>query len=103
MNQQLNRLLLKRGRLLERIATQRASLSRDLQPVNAALETTDRLLARVHAGVVYLKTHPAGVTALALAALYIVKPARVFRWSMRAFSTWQTWRIMRDKFVIPGS
>lgn len=99
MNQRLNELHLRRGRLLERIATQRATLSREVQPVHAALDTTDRVLAGVRAGVDFIKTHP-GLAVLALATLFIIKPRRSWRWSMRAFSAWQTWRIMRDRFAI---
>jgi hypothetical protein len=102
MNQQLNKLHLRRGRLLERIAAQRASLGREAQPVHDALAKTDRLLARVHSGVDYVRSHPAAIAALALSTLFIVKPERAWRWSKRAFSVWQTWRIMRDRFVIPA-
>ena len=38
MNRQLNEIHLRRGRLLERIAAQRADLERDLRPVRAYLE-----------------------------------------------------------------
>lgn len=100
MNQRLNELHLRRGRLLERIAIQRSALSHEMQPVHTALNTTDRLLAQVHAGVGFLKTHPTGVAALALAVVLIVKPTRAWRWSIRAFSAWQTWRIMRDKLIM---
>jgi len=101
MNQQLNELHLRRGRLLERIAAQRATLSHEAQPVRATLERTDRLLERVRAGVDYVRTHPTGIAALALAALLVVKPKRALRWSLRAFSAWQTWRVMRDRFAVP--
>ena len=98
MNQRLNELHLQRGRLLERIATQRAALGRELVPVRATLDTTDRLLARVRASVDYLKAHPA-VVALAFAALVIIKPRRTLRWSRRAYAVWQTWRILRDRVL----
>jgi hypothetical protein len=100
MNQQLNELHLRRGRLLERIASQRASLSDEVQPVRAALDRTDRVLERVRDGVEYLRAHPAVIAALGLAAVFIVKPGRVWRWSSRAFTVWQTWRVMRDRFVV---
>jgi hypothetical protein len=99
MNQQLNELHLQRGRLLERIASQRASLSNELAPVHTALDSTDRVFGRVHAGVDYLRAHPAVIAVLGLAAVFVVKPRRIWRWSSRAFSVWQTWRVMRDRFV----
>ena len=101
MNQRLDELHLQRGRLLERIATQRAALDRELEPVRSTLYTTDRVLARVHAGVDYLKAHPA-IVALAFAALVITKPRRTLRWSRRAYAVWQTWRVVRDRVMAIG-
>lgn len=100
MNQQLNKLHLRRGRLLERIASQRASLSDEVQPVHAALDSADRVLGRIRAGVDYLRAHPAVIAVVGLAAVFVVKPRRVWRWSSRAFSVWQTWRLMRDRFEV---
>ncbi|WP_301103035.1 YqjK-like family protein [Propionivibrio sp.] len=87
--------------MLERIDTQRAALGQELRPVRSALDTVDRLLARVLAGVDYLKTHPS-IAALAIVALLIMKPRRAYRWSTRAFSAWQIWRILRDKLAMSG-
>ena len=101
MNQRLNDLHLRRGRLLERIANQRATLSFELAPVSARLETADRLLARVQAAVDYVKTHPA-VVALAFAALAITKPRRTLRWSRRLYAVWQTWLVLRDRARVMG-
>lgn len=101
MNQRLNDLHLRRGRLLERISTQRATLSHDFEPVHAALDTTDRLLARARSGIDYLKAHPA-VVALAFGALLIIKPRRTLRWSRRAYTVWQTWRVVRDRVMATG-
>ena len=41
--QRLNELHLQRGRLLERITTQRYVLMAEVQPVRAALDRTDRV------------------------------------------------------------
>ena len=99
MNHRLNDLHLRRGRLLERIASQRAALGQELEPVVATLEKADRVLARVHAGIDYLKAHPA-VVGLTFAALLIVKPRRTLRWSRRAYAVWQTWRVLRDRMMM---
>ena len=101
MNQRLNELHLRRGRLLERIAIQRAALDRELEPIRTTLYSTDRLLARVQAGVDYLKAHPA-IVALTFAALAISKPRRTLRWSRRAYAVWQTWRVVRDRVLAMG-
>jgi len=101
MNHRLNELHLQRGRLLERIATQRAALSYEVQPVHAALDKADRLLDRVHAVTNYVKRHPS-VTALAVAALFVLKGKRIWRWSSRIFSVWRTWRALRDELLLFG-
>lgn len=101
MNHRLNELHLRRGRLLERIAMQRAALDRQLEPVRATLDTTDRLLARVRSSIDYLKAHPA-IVALAFGALLIIKPRRTLRWSRRAYAVWQTWRVLRDRAMAIG-
>ena len=98
MKQHLNDLLLRRGRLLERIAHQRSALSDHVEPVHAALDRTDRFFGQIFAAVHYLRTHPLGVAAAALAAVYVVKPRRAWRWAARAFSAWQTLRMMRGRF-----
>jgi hypothetical protein len=101
MQRQIAELHVHRGRLLERIALQRAVLADQCYPVHAALDRTDRVFGSIQATVYYLRTHPLGSAALAFAALYIVKPARAWRWSARAFSAWQTWRALRERFGTP--
>jgi hypothetical protein len=101
MNHRLNELHLRRGRLLERIANQRATLGRDAQPVRSALYSADRLLAIVYAGVDQVKRHR-GLAALAVAAFFIARPRRIWRWTKRAFFAWQTWRTVRNKLLVLG-
>jgi len=101
MNHRLNDLHIRRGRLLERIANQRATLAQEVQPVHSALYTMDRLLAIAYVGVDQVKRYP-GLAALAVAAFFIAKPKRIWRWSRRAFFAWQTWRTVRNKLVVLG-
>ena len=91
MNRRLNELYLRRGRMLERIATQRTALSREMQPLRVALHATDRVLVRVRSVSDYVKRHP-GLVALTVAALFILKAKRIWRWTRRAYLVWQTWR-----------
>ncbi|MBK9027087.1 MAG: hypothetical protein IPN98_04190 [Propionivibrio sp.] len=84
MNQRLNELLIRRGRLLERIATQRAALGQEMPPLRAALYTTDRIVAGVRSGVVFIKQHPSIVT-VAVAVLVVLKPGRIVRWAKTCF------------------
>ena len=102
MNHHLNDLYIRRGRLLERIANQRTTLARDVRPVRSTLYATDRLLAYVRAATDYVSEHP-GMATIAIAALFIIKPRLVWRWTKRTFFVWQTWRTVRNKWLVFGS
>ena len=80
-------LALKRGRLQERIAAQRATLAAQVVPDRWWLATADRAVALGRSGVAYIRTHPLQVGA-AFALLAILRPRRVWRWSRRAFIAW---------------
>jgi len=99
MNPGLNELHLRRGRLLERIAAQRAALRRDAQPVYAALYKTDRVLARLHSAVDYVRAHPS-IAVLATAALFIIKGKRIWRVVKRGFVAWRIWQTFGKKFAL---
>ena len=101
MQRQIAELHLRRGRLLERVAMQRAVLADQCYPVHAALDRTDRFLGGIQTAIDYLRSHPLGSAVVAFAALYMVKPARAWRWSARAFSAWQTWRMLRERIGAP--
>ena len=101
MQRQIAELHLRRGMLLERVALQRAVLAEQCYPVHAALDRTDRFLGGIQSAIHYLRIHPIGSAALAFTALYVAKPARAWRWSARAFSAWQTWRVLRERFGQP--
>lgn len=101
MNRRLNELHLRRGRLLERIAYQRVALGREIRPVRAALHTTDRWLACARASVSCVKQHPS-ISALAVVALFIAKPGRIWRWAKRGFIAWRAWRTISDKLFALG-
>ena len=98
MNHRLTELHVRRGRLLERIATQRAMLSYDAEPVRLALDKVDRVLFRVHSATDYLKRHP-GIAGLALAILFALRAKRVWRWGRRAFIVWRTVRRFSDRLA----
>jgi len=97
VNQRIAEISLQRGRLLERIAAQRLSLARELQPATQSLAAIDRLAARARSGSDYVRQHP-GVAILTLSALAAIKPSRAWRWTKRGFFAWQTWRTLRGKF-----
>lgn len=98
MNQRLIDISLRRGRLIERIASQRDRLTLQMQPIGSALHTADRAAVAVRTGSNYLQRHPGQVVA-AIALLGIMKPRRVWRWARRGFIAWQTWRGLRAQLT----
>ena len=102
MNHRLIEIHRQRGRLLERIAGQRAALSRDLQPVRASLSSVDRVVGRIRSVTDYIKRHPS-IAALAVAGLFAIKTERAWRWTKRAFFAWRTWRAFGNKLSILSS
>ena len=97
----LNEILVQRGRLLERVTTQRYFLMAQVQPVRKALDRTDRALAQVQAGVAYIKRYPA-VAGVALAVMCAFNVRRVFRLARRGFIVWRTWRMLRERVAAFG-
>jgi hypothetical protein len=101
MNQKLIDIGIRRGRLIERIANQRAALGRDIQPICGALHTTDQAIARVRTATRFLKKHP-GLVLAAVALFVALKPGRVWRWAKRGFLVWRTWRSLRTQLASLG-
>lgn len=98
MNQALIDIGIRRGRLLERIAHQRAALSRDVQPVCRVLHTADQAVARVRTASDFLKSHP-GLVLAAVALLVVLKPRRAWHLAKRGFLVWRLWRTLREQFA----
>jgi len=94
VNQELIDLAVERGRLLERISSQRQLLAQQLQPLGEAMGTADRVIAGTRECGDYLKRHPE-LVATGVAVLVILRPGRVWRWSRRGFFAWRTWRMLR--------
>lgn len=69
MSRKIDDLLLKRGRLIERIAGQRTALRQDLVPVAQSLEAVDRGVAGIQAGLAYVHRHALAFSAAAGALL----------------------------------
>jgi hypothetical protein len=63
VNQELIDLAIERGRLIERISNQRQLLGQQLQPIGDTLHATDRVVATVRSGCLYVRQHPHVVTA----------------------------------------
>jgi hypothetical protein len=95
MSRRLDDLLLRRGRLIERIAGQREALRRDAAPVARALGRVDLLIAGVRTGAGYLGQHALAVSLIA-ALLLLFKRKATLRWVGRAFSLWKSWHAVRS-------
>ena len=98
MDQRLIDIGVRRGRLIERIASQRALLGQQMQPVHSILNATDRGLAGVRTGFAYLRQHP-GIVVAAIVLLAVVKPRRAWRWARRSLIAWQTWRSLSARLA----
>lgn len=94
MTKRLVELHLQRGRLLERIASQRATLAQQMAPLQKAADTGSHLVALLQGGVQYLKGHPLPVV-LAVLTLVLLKPRRALRWVGRGVFWWRSWRTLR--------
>ena len=93
MTPSLANLLHQRGQLVERIAHQRATLARELGPVQSVLNTADRATAAAREGVQYLKENPLPVV-LTVTALVLLRPRRAWRWLGRGLLVWRSWRAL---------
>lgn len=80
-----------RGRLLERIAAQRNTLSQQLAPLHRLLSVSDRASRAAQDGKAFVRQHPWAVAAV-VAVVVVLKPRAVLRWTQRGLSAWRTWR-----------
>lgn len=90
MNRRLAELYSQQGRLLERSAAQRASLIRQLAPLQRVLQRADTTLATLRSGALYVLQYPL-VLAAAVLGLVLLKPRRAWRWGVRGLWLWRTW------------
>lgn len=84
----------RRGELSALIGFQRTTLAQQAWPVASALSVADRALA----GVDWLKRHPLAL-AVAVVALVIARPRRVWRWSARIYFLWRGWQGLRARLL----
>lgn len=77
--------------LLTRSALLRHELGHQLRGVQRPLALGDALAARVRAAWRWLRAHPA-VPAAALVGVAVLRPRRVWRWGLRLWWGWRSWR-----------
>lgn len=94
MNPKLLELATRHGALQARIEQQRQTLAGQAEPLAAALQRGDAVLA----GVDWLKHHPAAIGA-ALAAVVVAQPKRAWRWAKRGFFVWRGWQAVRSSLA----
>lgn len=99
MQERLIELHQRRGRLLERIAVQRDTLSRQVVPLEHTLNVGDRVARMADAGKLFVQQHPV-VVAAAVGTVVILRPGRTLRWARRALIAWRTWSALRA--VVPA-
>jgi len=99
MQKKLIELHQQRGRLLERIASQRQVLLQQMAPLQAALDVSDRTTRLVQDAKVFVQNHLLGV-ALTIAAIVVFRPRTVLRWTRRGLFAWRTWRGLHT--LVPG-
>ena len=88
MTDELQLLAQKRGRLLERIANQRALLRVQIIPVQKTAGRADRAVVVAQGTWQYLRAHRAGIALIAGVAgsvFVILRPGRTFRLLRRGF------------------
>ena len=98
---QLSDLQLQRGRLLERITTQRYVLIAEVQPVRVALGRVDSARATLRCATAYVRQHP-GMVGLLTAVLFAFNLRRALRLARRGFFVWRFWRMLRRQLSPPG-
>lgn len=86
-------LLMKKARLMERIALQRMRLSQDVEALQPVFRIADKGAAVVGA----LKANP-GWVALAAGVLVAARPRRALAWGRRGFVIWRTVRWIRNTY-----
>lgn len=99
MQQRLIELQLQRGRLLERIANQRHVMAVQARPVARALHVGDRMSSFADQCKLFALQHPLAVAGV-VAAVVVLRPASVMRWTSRGLFAWRTWANLRT--ALPG-
>jgi hypothetical protein len=95
MNAKLVELYVKRGRLRERIGTQRVQLAHELAPLGNALRTVDRARTLMHLAGLWIAANP-GKVALVGVAVAVWRPRIVLRATRYSFVVWRNWGRWRD-------
>lgn len=94
MQKRLIELQLERGRLLERIASQRETLARQAEPLTQMFRLGDRVGEALEGGKAFARQHPWAV-GLVAALVLVFQPAALLRWAARGATAWRTWKSLQ--------
>jgi hypothetical protein len=94
VSKNLASLQLRREQLVERMAHQRADLSRNLRPVASTLTRIDRAQRSAQSTVSYLRQHPLALVAL-VGGLALLRPYRVIQLTGKGLVLWRSWRSLQ--------
>ena len=86
----------RRHELVGRSRTLRAQLVVDAQVVAPVLTTVDRVCG----GVQWIKQHPVWL-GVAVAALVVWRPSRLWRWGSKAWTVWRFWQRLQATWLKP--
>lgn len=101
MNERLVAVYVQRGRLRERIQSQRARLAHDVQPLAHGLARAEQLQRQAQRAGEWVRAHGAWVAAAGV-ALAVWRPRVVWRGMRWAVAAWRQWRKMRRLWMPPG-
>lgn len=97
----LNEILLKRGRLQERIARQREELRWEAAPLADACDRVDWTVYQAHQAMSFVRSHPVAI-GLVIAAIFAYRPKRSWRLAKRGFAVWRMWQSIRARMWAAG-
>lgn len=100
MDDHLTRLFVERGRLQERIRTQRAEVIQIAHPLGVGLNKLSRVGNGLRRGYQWILAHPVLVT-VAVVTVVVWRPRIVWRLATTGFTVWHHWKRIR-KWLLPA-
>lgn len=87
----------RRHELVGRSRSLRVQLVADVQTLAPVLTTADRVRGGIH----WLKQNPLWL-GVAVAALVVWRPSRLWRWGSKAWSAWRFWQRLQATWLTPS-
>ena len=90
---------IQRGRLLERITQQRATIANNTAPIREALSAADQVVAGAERARRWIHDNPLAVGA-GLFVLVLWRPKGALKLVKNGVLGWRTWRLIRQKLGV---